>query len=122
MRVFYYALFGFISIVVVGFLYPNLYSRTDWNPYVVWLAAVSANTFLLYGLDKLLSKVDGPRTPEALLHLLALLGGFPGGWLGMFVFRHKTNLRKHLPIWGFLALGTLAHAALAYYWLVLGGW
>jgi uncharacterized membrane protein YsdA (DUF1294 family) len=50
--------------------------------------------------------------------LLALLGGFPGGWAGMFLFNHKSNRQKHPVIWLCLILGTVIHAALAYYWLV----
>jgi uncharacterized membrane protein YsdA (DUF1294 family) len=30
-----------------------------------------------------------------LLNLLALLGGFAGGWVGMFLFRHKINYQRH---------------------------
>jgi uncharacterized membrane protein YsdA (DUF1294 family) len=52
------------------------------------------------------------RAPENLLHLLALLGGFPGGWFGMIFFGHKTNFRKHPSIWFFLALGTALHIML----------
>jgi uncharacterized membrane protein YsdA (DUF1294 family) len=58
--------------------------------------------------------------PENLLHLLALLGGFPGAWAGMLLFHHKTNFRKQTAIWFFLILATLGHAVLAYYWFVRG--
>ena len=112
-----YTLFlGSIAIVVVAVLYPYLYSRTDWNPYAIWIAAFSTATFLTYGLDKGLSVVGGIRAPERLLHLLVALGGFPGGWLGMLLFRHKSNFRKHPSIWAMLLLSTLGHAALTYYW------
>ncbi|MDD4059870.1 MAG: DUF1294 domain-containing protein, partial [Kiritimatiellae bacterium] len=33
----------------------------------------------------------GGRIPEAVLHLLAGVGGTPGAFLGMVVFRHKTS-------------------------------
>jgi hypothetical protein len=36
----------------------------------------------------------------------------------MFLFRHKSNYRKHPTIWPCLALGTVGHTALAYYWFV----
>lgn len=112
-----YALFfGSIAIVVVAVLYPSLYNRTDWNPYAIWIAAFSAATLLIYGLDKALSVFGGIRAPERLLHLLAALGGFPGGWLGMLVFRHKSNFRKHPSVWATLLLSTLGHAALTCYW------
>jgi uncharacterized membrane protein YsdA (DUF1294 family) len=113
----HYALFfGSIAIVVVAVTYPYLYDRTDWSPYAVWVAAFSAATVLIYGLDKGCSIFGGIRAPERLLHLLAVMGGFPGGWLGMLVFRHKSNFHKHPNIWAVLLLSTLGHGALTYYW------
>jgi len=108
----YYLLFTLIcaSGVVPIFAYVSVHS--DWNPYTVWLVALGAVTFGLYGLDKLLAKLSGPRVPERLLHMLALLGGVAGAWLGMWVFRHKSNLRKHPRIWGLLALASVVHVAL----------
>ena len=112
----YYLTFGLVCAVLAAFLYITLYNNTDWNPYVDWLIALSATTFAVYGLDKLLSKTSRGRCPEIILNLLALVGGFPGGWAGMAVFHHKTNSRKHPIIWLCLILGTIGHAALAYFW------
>jgi uncharacterized membrane protein YsdA (DUF1294 family) len=67
-----------------------------------------------------LAKANGPRVPELILHLLALVGGFAGGWLGMAVFRHKSNYRRHPGIWAVLVLSTAGHLALLYFWLVRG--
>jgi len=114
----YYLVFGLICLALAGPLYFLLYSSTSWNPYVDWLIALSVTTFAVYGLDKLLSKTGWGRCPEILLNLLALLGGFPGGWAGMFLFNHKSNSRKHPVIWLCLILGIFIHAALAYFWLV----
>lgn len=118
----YYLGFGLISAVMAAALGLGLYSRTTWNPYAVWMAALSATTFVMYGLDKFLAQGGGERVraPEGILHLLALLDGFPGGWLGMVAFRHKINYRRPPAIWVVLALSTLGHAALAYYWFGLG--
>ena len=52
---------------------------------------LSTASFALYGFDKLQAKRSGRRVPEAQLHTLGLLGGFPGAFLGMRVFRHKTG-------------------------------
>ena len=54
---------------------------------------------LAYGLDKLLAKLKehAPKTrriPEKTLLLLAALGGGIGAWLGMELFRHKTQHRS----------------------------
>ena len=112
----YYVIFGLISIVLLVLVLPAIYNRTDWNPYAVWIAGFSAVALIVYGLDKALSTVGNLRAPENILHLLALLGGFPGAWAGMLVFHHKSNLRKHPGIWAVLLLSTLAHLALTYYW------
>jgi uncharacterized membrane protein YsdA (DUF1294 family) len=112
----YYILFGLIAIAQVAFLYPHVYNHTDWNPYAVWVATFSTTTFVIYGLDKGLSKWTKTRAPEKLLHLLAMLGGFPGGWLGMIAFHHKSNILKHLNVWLVLGLSTIGHLALTHYW------
>ena len=114
----YYVVFGLICIALAGALYLFLYRNTSWNPYVDWLIALSATTFVIYGFDKLLSKIGHERCPEDILHVMALLGGFPGGWAGMAFFHHKSNYRKHPAIWFCLILGIFVHAALAYYWFV----
>jgi len=112
----YYIFFGSLSIAMGGILSLLIYSNTSWNPYAVWVAAWTLTTFVMYGLDKGLSKTIGKvRTPEIILHLLAILGGFPGGWLGMMAFNHKTNICEHPGIWTFLTLGTIIH--IFYYWL-----
>ena len=56
----------------------------------IWFAAFSAATFLMFGFDKWRASRSGSRVPEATLAMLGALGGWPGGLLGMMVFRHKT--------------------------------
>jgi uncharacterized membrane protein YsdA (DUF1294 family) len=53
--------------------------------------------------------------PEIVLHGLALLGGFPGGWLGRAVFRHKTRKPAFIVV---LIVSTVVHVAVIY-WLFL---
>ena len=92
--------------------------------YAAWVAVWSLITFVTYGLDKLAAKQgkDGRgkskarRVPEKVLHLLALLGGFGGGWLGRQVFRHKSAK----PVFALvLGLATALHlsALLGLLWL-----
>jgi len=85
------------------------------NLYWIWLAAASLVTCILYGYDKAQAKSGGWRVPEAVLHWLALLGGFPGGWIGMYLFHHKT--RKALFVF-ILLVSTLIHLGLIY-WLFI---
>lgn len=57
---------------------------------VGWVAAASAWSFLLFGLDKWRAGRGGRRIAEATLLWAGALGGWPGGLLGMIVFRHKS--------------------------------
>ncbi len=65
---------------------------------IIYLAAMSVVTFILFGADKHKAKAHKWRIPEKTLLGLSLLGGFTGGFLGMEFFRHKT---KH---WYFYAV------------------
>ena len=56
----------------------------------VWFAVFNAATFFMFGFDKWRACRSGWRVPESVLVLLGALGGWPGGLLGMIVFRHKT--------------------------------
>ena len=87
-------------------------SLTGWHIYLFWLAAASVITFIFYGYDKAQAKRHGWRVPEKYLHWMALAGGFPGGWIGRSVFRHKT--RKGVFLF-FLVTSTIIH-------LILAGW
>ena len=84
---------------------------TTWSFYWIWLIALSVITFLLYGYDKGQAKLGGLRVPEIVLHVLALLGGFPGGWLGRAVFRHKIRKPSFTIV---LIVSTIVHLGIIY--------
>ena len=48
-------------------------------------------SFVQYWLDKRSAQSGGQRTPENTLHLVELLGGWPGALIAQHVFRHKTR-------------------------------
>ncbi len=81
---------------------------------IAWLAVMSLVTFAAYGWDKRQARQHGRRTPERRLHALALLGGWPGGWVGRSVFRHKT---LHPSFAVVLALSALLWVGIAVWWL-----
>ncbi len=58
------------------------------------LIALNLITFIIYGIDKFKAKKAKWRIPESTLILLALLGGSIGAWLGIKVWRHKTQHKK----------------------------
>jgi uncharacterized membrane protein YsdA (DUF1294 family) len=57
---------------------------------VSWLVAVNVTAFATYGIDKRQAGANGRRVPEATLWMLAALGGSPGAFAAMWLFRHKT--------------------------------
>ena len=57
---------------------------------VIWFAAFSALAWIAFGLDKWRAGRSVRRISEFTLVMLGALGGWPGGLLGMMVFRHKT--------------------------------
>ena len=58
---------------------------------LIWVICLSILLFFMMGADKHRAKRKKFRVSEAALFLLALLGGALGGWVGMYVFRHKTR-------------------------------
>lgn len=61
---------------------------------ILYLVAINGVTFLLYGIDKFKAKRSRWRIPESVLLGLAVIGGSVGAWLGMIVWRHKTQHNK----------------------------
>ena len=59
--------------------------------YAVWLAIMNVVDFCLMASDKKRARQHRRRIPEKTLLLVGLFGGALGGWLGMYVFRHKTR-------------------------------
>jgi len=60
----------------------------------LYVMGISLVTFVQYGWDKRQARKGKRRIPEKRLHLLALMGGTPGAFLGQFFFRHKTQKRR----------------------------
>jgi uncharacterized membrane protein YsdA (DUF1294 family) len=55
-----------------------------------WLVAANVVTFAMFGWDKWRARREKSRVPEFTLCLWGALGGWPGGWVAMLLFRHKT--------------------------------
>ena len=64
------------------------------NALLYYLIVINVVTFLIYGIDKWKAKQGSWRISEALLLILAAIGGSIGALLGMNVWRHKTQHKK----------------------------
>jgi uncharacterized membrane protein YsdA (DUF1294 family) len=58
--------------------------------FVIYLAA-SLIAFIAYARDKSAAKKGHRRTSENTLHMLALIGGWPGALIARSVLRHKSR-------------------------------
>jgi uncharacterized membrane protein YsdA (DUF1294 family)/cold shock CspA family protein len=65
---------------------------------IVTFAAISFFTFLAYIWDKHQARTGGWRTAEATLHLLELIGGWPGAFLAQRRLRHKSSKVSFLVV------------------------
>ena len=85
--------------------------------YLVVVAVASLLAFVAYGIDKRQATGGGRRIPERVLQQLALLGGWPGAWLGQRVFRHKTHKRGfQLQFKAIVAVHVGLIVVAVYYW------
>jgi uncharacterized membrane protein YsdA (DUF1294 family) len=86
-------------------------SGSAWKIAAAFYLLMSLVTFAYYGLDKRRAGRGQWRIPERTLHLLELLGGWPGALAGQAFFRHKRSKSSymlvfwlivvlHLLVWG----------------------
>ena len=72
---------------------------------VLVYAVMSLVTFLGYAVDKQRARTQGRRIPEATLHGLELVGGWPGALVAQSFFRHKRRKLSYLVVfWLIVAL------------------
>lgn len=72
------------------------------------LLLISSLTFFVYGFDKHAAETGRWRTQESTLHLLALLGGWPGAWCAQRLFRHKVRKARFMTVYWATALVHIA--------------
>ncbi|WP_226377905.1 DUF1294 domain-containing protein [Citrifermentans bremense] len=69
----------------------------------VYLASGTAAA-AAYAADKRAAEQGRRRVAERTLHLLGLLGGWPGAALAQWAFRHKTRKRRFVLVFRVTAL------------------
>ncbi|MDG1359913.1 MAG: DUF1294 domain-containing protein [Phycisphaerales bacterium] len=83
----------------------------EWWPWLLgWVLLSSLIAFVAHGRDKRAARLGRRRTPERTLHLLELIGGWPGALLAMTVFHHKTRKASYF----------LVTALIVLVWIVVG--
>ena len=55
-----------------------------------WLGVTTVWAIILFGFDKWQAGRSGARVAESSLWLASALGGWPGGFLAIILFRHKS--------------------------------
>ena len=82
-------------------------------PILLGYLVVSAAAFAAYALDKKAAESGNWRTNEKTLHLLALVGGWPGALIAQSHLRHKTRKQPFRAVfWTTVALNCAA-----FFWL-----
>src|SRR5687767_7398029 len=76
--------------------------------------AASLASAVAYAADKSAARTGRWRTAERTLHVLALVGGWPGALIAQRMFRHKSRKRSFQV--AFLFTVVLNCAALLWFW------
>lgn len=81
-------------------------------PLLVVYLATGLAAAAAYAADKRAAEQGRRRVAEKTLHLLGLVGGWPGAALAQWAFRHKTRKRRFVIAFRFTALINCAALAL----------
>ena len=105
---------GWIALLAWGVWTRQL---PPWGWTLGALLAVNLLTFWVYAADKNAARHGRWRVPEKHLHLLSLLGGWPGAWLAQQAMRHKSSKRAFRGVYW---LTVVLHCAALIAWVT--GW
>lgn len=101
-----------LPLVLSGYLLIAARNPLPFFSYIVF----SILTMFIYGTDKAHAAIRSWRIPESYLHLLEIMGGWPGALMAQNDFRHKTRKSLYQVIFRLIiALHLLAWAAY-FYW------
>jgi len=97
-----------LLITAIPFLLSLYIIKTTYYPLALYSVA-SLVCFFSYLSDKRKATSGSWRIPESTLHLLELIGGWPGALIGQQTLRHKTRkLSFQLTFWTIVLLHLIA--------------
>jgi len=103
--------FGIYFILIFcGVLLASIYSGKLPIIFAALYVSISLVTFIVYAIDKSAAKNGRWRTQENTLHILSLIGGWPGAFFAQNKLRHKSSKKEFKSVYKatvLLNLGTL---------------
>jgi len=85
----------FLSLITVGYFLEKIPQKL-----ILAYFGISVITFLAYAFDKSKAERGEWRTQESTLHLLSLIGGWPGAAIAQQLLRHKSQTKAfRLGFW-----------------------
>lgn len=97
----FYILHSAIVVLSAYYIETHYFKCTPFVPktfllfLVFQLVSINLVTVLAYYVDKRAARKGAWRVPEANLHTLEFLGGWPGALLAQKIFRHKTRKQSY---------------------------
>jgi uncharacterized membrane protein YsdA (DUF1294 family) len=70
----------------------------------IYAVVISGFTYLAYGWDKQQAREKQWRMPEVKLHIMELIGGWPGAFLAQRRLRHKCSKVSYLVVFWLIVL------------------
>ena len=91
-----------ITVAALFFGFTGVMAFTGKLPAIVFWGYLVASVvcFTTYAVDKSAARAGRWRTSEQTLHLLALLGGWPGALIAQSLLRHKSKKTGFLLVFG----------------------
>jgi len=97
--------FALIFIAVLGVM---VFVKSLPLTILLTVTSLSLITYLIYWWDKSAARNGRWRTPETTLHLVAVLGGWPGALIAQQVLRHKTQKQPFRWVFWLTVLANIA--------------
>ena len=104
-------LYGTLFLTVIGVLAAR--GTLPMGVLILYLAA-SVAAVIAYAADKSAAQSGRWRTAESTLHVLGLIGGWPGALIAQRMFHHKSRKASFQAV--FLATVALNSGALLWFW------